>query len=421
MNNQSVNTISLIKYAFFGFTIAFGSLPIYLHSPEFYSSEFQISITQIGFTLLVLRLIDAFQDPLIGYLSDIYSKSRSLIIILGVVLMGIGFFMLFNPITNPNIIWFGFSVFIASTGFSIAAINYQAVGGLWKSSSTEKTIITSWREAFALIGILTASALPALLGSQENAQEAFRNMVFIFITIVIISSIVFYKTTQNIPLVKPKHASIKTLLKNIQTWDYQFLILYFINNLASSIPAVLVIFFINDRIGAEGMTGLFLILYFLSGALFMPLWNQLAKKLSKFYAWSLSILLASITFIWAGFLSLGDINAYAIVCVLSGIALGADLSIPPSILADRIKSSKIEGLASMYFSSFAFLSKFALALATGITLPLLGFWGYEPGNITNYEVTEYLSYTYAFLPSVIKLLVGITLFSLVKNRVDWRY
>ena len=335
--------------------------------------------------------------------------------------MGIGFFMLFNPITNPNITWFGFSVFIASTGFSVAAINYQAVGGLWKSSSTEKTIITSWREAFALIGILTASALPSLLGSQENAQEAFRNLVFIFITIIIVSSIVFYKTTQNIPLVKPKYESIKTLLKNIQTWDYQFLTLYFINNLASSIPAVLVIFFINDRIGAEGMTGLFLILYFLSGALFMPLWNQLAKKLSKFYAWSLSILLASITFIWAGFLSLGDINAYGIVCVLSGIALGADLSIPPSILADRIKSTKIEGLASMYFSSFAFLSKFALALATGITLPLLGFWGYEPGNITNYEVTEYLSYTYAFLPSVIKLLVGIALFSLVKNRVDWRY
>src|SRR6056300_413759 len=154
MSNQSVNTISLIKYAFFGFTIAFGSLPIYLHSPEFYSSEFQISITQIGFTLLALRLIDAFQDPLIGYLSDIYSKSRPLIIILGVVTMGIGLFMLFNPITNPNIVWFGFSVFIASTGFSIAAINYQAVGGLWKSSSSEKTIITSWREAFALIGIL---------------------------------------------------------------------------------------------------------------------------------------------------------------------------------------------------------------------------------------------------------------------------
>jgi len=421
MSNQSVNTISLIKYAFFGFTIAFGSLPIYLHSPEFYSSEFQISITQIGFTLLVLRLIDAFQDPLIGYLSDIYSKSRPLIIILGVFLMSIGFFMLFNPITNPNIIWFGFSVFIASTGFSIAAINYQAVGGLWKSSSTEKTIITSWREAFALIGILTASALPVLLGSQENAQEAFRNLVFIFIPVMIMSSIVIYKTTQNIPLVKPEHKSIKTLFKNIQTWDYQFLTLFFINNLASSIPAVLVIFFINDRIGAEGMTGLFLILYFLSGALFMPLWNQLAKKFSKFYAWSLSILLASITFIWAGFLSLGDINAYAIVCVLSGIALGADLSIPPSILADRIKSSKIEGLTSMYFSSFAFLSKFALALATGITLPLLGFWGYEPGNITNYEITEYLSITYAFIPSVIKLLVGITLFLLVKNRVDWRY
>ena len=82
MSDQSVNASSLIKYAFFGFTIAFGSLPIYLHSPEFYSSEFQVSITQIGFTLLALRLLDAFQDPLIGYLSDIYSKSRQLIIIL---------------------------------------------------------------------------------------------------------------------------------------------------------------------------------------------------------------------------------------------------------------------------------------------------------------------------------------------------
>jgi len=180
MSNQSVNAISLIKYAFFGFTIAFGSLPIYLHSPEFYSSEFQISITQIGFTLLALRLIDAFQDPLIGYLSDIYSKSRPLIIILGVVTMGIGLFMLFNPITNPNIVWFGFSVFIASTGFSIAAINYQAVGGLWKSSSSEKTIITSWREAFALIGILTASALPVLRKSRECPRSIQKLSVYLY-------------------------------------------------------------------------------------------------------------------------------------------------------------------------------------------------------------------------------------------------
>jgi Na+/melibiose symporter-like transporter len=48
------------------------------------------------------------------------------------------------------------------------------------------------------------------------------------------------------------------------------------------------------------------------------------------------MLLACAVFIFAPFLSEGDIVVFGIVCVLTGAAVGADLVLPPSIQADVI-------------------------------------------------------------------------------------
>ena len=193
-------------------------------------------------------------------------------------------------------------------------------------------------------------------------------------------------------------------------WARRFYGIYFISNFASAIPAVLVLFYIRDRLAAETWTGLFLLVYFLSGAVSMPVWQRVARRVGTARAWGTSMVVAVITFVWAFSLGAGDIVPFVIVCVLSGAALGADLSLPPALLADRIDHVGDQAIASRYFSGAAFFAKASFALATGLTLPMLDALGYVPGQPAVAEIGIYLSGVYALVPCAIKITAAVWLF-----------
>ena len=65
-SNASVTKIALVQYACLAIPLAVAGLPIYLHAPDFYARELLLSLTAIGASLLVLRILDAVQNPLIG-------------------------------------------------------------------------------------------------------------------------------------------------------------------------------------------------------------------------------------------------------------------------------------------------------------------------------------------------------------------
>ena len=114
---------------------------------------------------------------------------------------------------------------------------------------------------------------------------------------------------------------------------------YFFSTFAASIPASLIIFYVRDYLVAENLLGLFLLVYFSSGALSMPLWKYLANKLSCKHAWLLSMVFALFSFFWAYFLQPNDILGFYAICLFSGMAVGANLALPSVIIAEYIYSN----------------------------------------------------------------------------------
>lgn len=399
------------------FPLAFAGLPIYLHAPDFYAVTMQQSVALLGTVLLVLRLVDAVQDPVIGSLSDRFHHRRAHILALGCVLLGLGFWMLFHPTSSLTLVWFAVSVLICTTGFSVVSINFQALGGLWQTRSADRTRVTASREAFGLIGLLVAAVAPPVLMHLSGPEGAFHWLALSYLPLLAFAYWCLVRWMGTAPLAKPEAtrtgAGWWTLMRD--RWRALFFALVALNTFASAIPAVLVLFFIRDRLDAEAYTGLFLLIYFLSGALSMPLWTRLARKFGKIRAWQISLGAAVITFCWAVLLQQGDIAAYAAVCAFSGLALGADLALPPAILADHIDADDRQGDASRLFSIMAFLSKSALALATGLALPLLGLFGYQPNGPMTLELNFVLSLTYAGLPCILKLIALIGLIAAEKD------
>jgi len=411
---QPLTVKGLAAYSAMAFPLAFAGLPIYLHAPDFYAVTMQQSIAVLGTVLLLLRLVDALQDPVIGTLSDRFHRQRGRLIALGTVLLGLGFWMLFHPTVSLTLAWFAASVLICTTGFSIVSINFQALGGLWQTRSADRTRITASREAVGLIGLLVAAVTPPLLMRVGGPTLAFHWLALGYLPLLFLAYWLLLRWMRKAPLAVPSTGRDSQgwlpLMRN--RWRILFFALAGLNTFASAIPAVLVLFFIRDRLDAEAYTGLFLLIYFLAGALSMPFWSALARKFGKVRTWQMSLAAAIVTFFWAAFLQQGDLTAYALVCALSGLALGADLALPPALLADHIDADGRQGDAARLFAIMAFLSKSALALATGLALPLLGLFGYHPNTPMTPELNFVMSVTYAGLPCLLKLgaLIGLVRF-----------
>jgi len=389
--------------------LTFAGLPIYIHAPDFYAVDLNLPLTTIGIVLLLLRCVDALQDPLIGMLSDRYFHYRRAIVVCGALLLALGFWWLFHPPAAATfwlgLSWLACSVFICTTGFSIVSINVQAAGSLWPVDAQQRTQIAATREAIGLLGLLLAAVVPALLLNSFSRSQALHGLSLLFIPLLALGVWIFYRWLSRTSLLAPQRGTQNGWRDLFSvTWINYFFLIYALSAFAAAIPGILVLFYVRDYLQLEPYTGLFLLLYFLSGVLAMPIWQRLAVKISKPAAWCLSMLLASSAFSLAFFLPPQALSAFCIVCACSGMALGADLALPQAILADQVALQP--QAASRYCALMAFLSKAALALATGIVLPLLGWFGFQPGASAH---TEILPYAYALIPCIIKLVCAAAL------------
>ncbi|MDX1975220.1 MAG: MFS transporter [Rickettsiales bacterium] len=404
--NHALTRTQLMQYAFLAVPVAFAGFPLYVLAPDFYATHHGVSLSVLGIVLLGLRAFDAVQDPFIGAMSDRFSV-RALPIMLGSALLLVAsIYALFNPVGLSPSWWFAGCMLLAVTVYSILSINLNTLGALWTSNRNEQTRIAGTREAFGLFGLLLAVIMPGILGKYLPAEKVFIWFSTILGVLMIVALLTFSRWFAHKPQANRTPHSQKKIwvtLRLLPAATHRLYMVYGLSVLASSIPAVLVVFFIRDRLNAESYTGIFLLLYFLSGALAMPMWKKLSAKYGKHCAWLMSILLAVASFVWAFFLGAGDVWQYAMICITSGMALGGDLALPPSILADHIHEHESDSSAATQFSILALLTKAGLAIGSAITLPLLDAVGFVPATQNADTALTSLSTAYALIPCLIKL------------------
>ena len=192
----------------------------------------------------------------------------------------------------------------------------------------------------------------------------------------------------------------------------RLLVVYLVNGIASAVPATLVLFFIRDRLQAPAFEPLFLASYFTAAALAMPVWLRGVQRIGLVRTWLCAMLLAVAVFGWAGLLGSGDIAAFVAVCLLSGVALAADLVVPAALLAGAVQQAGDAGRAEgVYFGWWNFATKLNLALAAGVALPTLQAFGYVPGS-ADARGLQALTIAYCVLPCGLELGAAALLYGL---------
>jgi Na+/melibiose symporter-like transporter len=397
-------------YGALGLPLAFVALPLYVILPNHYATEFGVPLATLGALLLGARLLDALADPWIGRLADGWfaRSARTLLAAaaLAAVFVALGFRGLFFPWVSGGaalLVWCAALLAITYLSYSVLAVLHQAWGARLGGNEAVRARIVSWREGLALAGVLVASVLPSLAGLSVTSG--------VFALTLALGLVMLARAPQ--PRLGPGTGSTPLMWAPLATPAFRRLLaIYLVNGIASAVPATLVIFFIDDRLGAGAQQPLFLASYFAAGALSMPLWVRAVSRFGLARTWLAGMLLAIVTFAWALGLGQGDVAGYLVVCVASGIALGADLALPGALLAGVIRrAGHGERLEGAYFGWWNFATKLNLALAAGIALPLLALFGYAPGA-RDEAALQALSLAYCLLPCLLKLVAAGLLYRL---------
>lgn len=442
-----------LRYGALGLPLAFVALPLYVLLPPHYAAVHGAPLAALGGVLLATRLFDAVLDPWLGRLSDrLLDRGAGpawRAAAAGCGAVALGFALLFTPPALGAaglLAWLAAGLLWTTVAYSLVTIVHHAWGARLGGDAAQRARVVGWREGAALVGVLMASVLPAVAGLALTSA----------VLAVLLAAGVALLSCAPPPQARPGPAAPAAqpdagtahapgsgpgsgpapgsasgpasrpaprpallpadaladapagapLADHGLAWRQpafrSLLAVFMLNGIASAVPATLVLFVVRDRLQAPAWEPVFLGGYFLAAALSVPVWLRAVPRLGLAGGWLAGMALALAGFAGVSALGAGDAGLFLAVCLVTGVALGADLTFPGALLAGVVRRAGHGGLAEgAYFGWWQAAAKLNLALAAGLALPLLAAAGYTPGA-RDAQAQAALMAAYAGLPLLLK-------------------
>ncbi|MGB1025166.1 MAG: MFS transporter, partial [Rhodospirillaceae bacterium] len=424
--NKPLARGTLWAYGLPGLALAMPTLPAVLYLPSLYAVELGLGFAVVGLCLFLARGLDVITDPIIGVISDRLRSRfgrRKPVIVLGAIIGAPAMLLLFSPPDEAGAL--GWPYLLTCTallylGWTMISIPYTAWGAELSPDYQERSKVTGIREGCTLAGLLLAGCLP-VIGSEIGLTER-GGITLLAVAAVVLGGLTITWLLMRVPeksLVSQRRpARAEQTLFSKKGWrtvsgNKPFLRLFsawVINGLAGGIPATLLVLYLDHvLLASTTQKGLLIFAYFLAGAACIPVWLAVAKRIGKHRCWCLAMTITVLAFMWVPFLEPGDIWLFALICVVTGSSLGADLALPPAMQADVIDLDRLrsgERREGLFFAMWGMGQKLSYALAAGLALGALELFGFSAEAAANGtaspEALSALAWLYGGSPIVLK-------------------
>ncbi|MEO1610874.1 MAG: MFS transporter, partial [Pseudomonadota bacterium] len=148
--------------------------PVYVYLAQFYAADRGVSLAALGGLFIAVRLVDAFSDPLMGYVSDRFETRfgrRKLWIAISVPLIAVSCWMVMVPPDDAGFGHVALWLTLLTLSWTVALTPYFAWGAELSGDYAERAAITGWREGVTLIGTIVAVILYVSVGEAEQGMR----------------------------------------------------------------------------------------------------------------------------------------------------------------------------------------------------------------------------------------------------------
>lgn len=413
-----------LAYGLLAAPLAFVSLPLYITLPHHYASSAGAPLAALGAVLLLARGLDAVIDPLLGRWADrLFERGTRhawQAAALASMVLALSFAALWHPprgSTTSTLNWLALTLVACTLAYSGVSIVHQAWATRWGGSPAWRAGVNAWREGAGLIGVVLASIVPSWLGLNATSAVLGAGLVI---------GLTSLRGLPTLSAVSPLPRCGPLLLTAAQTspWSNaafcRLFAVFMLNGVASAMAATLLPFFVADRLRAAALQPWLLLSYFGAAAVALPLWVRIVARHGLAPSWRMGMVASVLAFAATPALGAGDGMPFALICALSGLALGADLALPAALLTGVIHQAGAGQQAEgRYLGWWTFASKLNLALAAGLALPLLSLVGYHSGSADGAALRA-LAWMYGALPCTLKLTAAALLWRAEHHHPTWK-
>lgn len=388
------------RVSLYALMLASAGIPLYIHLPQFASTSLGIGLGTLGAVLLAIRVFDFIQDPLIGWIVDRWPQAQVLLALTAAGGLAIGFPLLFGLQAGPFVLLkLVLILVLLFSAYSLGMILLYGRSATLAKSADPQALMTlaAYREGGMLAGVILAALAPAVLitlGAGGQGYPAFG----VCLGAVAVVTAFMTRAMWMRPVVQGQPLSFAGLSRAGAT---KLLFLTLLNSLPVALTSTLFLFFVEDYLGLGTLAGPLLVLFFLSAGLSVPFWTLVSRKIGAKSTLLIAMPLAIASFTGAAFLNAGDATGFALICIASGAALGADMVILPALFSIVLTKAGLS--ASAAFGIWSFAGKLALALAAAVALPMLEVYGFKPASENTPEALSALVVAYAVLPCLLKI------------------
>jgi Na+/melibiose symporter-like transporter len=402
-------------------------LPIALYLPTFYSRDLGLSLVYVGIILTLSRLTDVVTDPAIGILSDRWQTRfgrRKPWLIAGAPLMMLSLWMLFVPPGDISTLYLFVWISLLYLGWTLFDLPYNAWGAELSKDYRERSRVTGWREGFGYGGLIISLSIPLVMAFGLSMPGARNALYGIAVAVVVSFPLLLVPCLLRVPEPAPER-----LDRTSPTWRQGLRIVWrngpfrrlvvcltFFTT-AISMTASLSFFFVQHTMQEPfERYAVFILVYYLSSSLAIPIWLRISDRLGKHRTVVLGILWLSL---WSAPIPLigpGDYWLFLFLMVMKGSSIGALVFLPSSMAADIVDLDTLRTgrqRTGLYFSLWGMVRKGGAALGVLAATTGAAFFGFDPGIDENTaEAKLAVAVLYSLFPACL---------ALVALPLLWRY
>lgn len=386
----------------------------------FYTDIYGISAATVGTMFLVVRLIDAVTDPLMGLLTDKtnsrHGQFRPYLLWLALPFAACSVLAFTTPDLGENgKIWYAYATYtLLMLAYTAINIPYSALGGVITGNPNERVSVQSYRFVFGMLGGLLVSLftlpLVAWFGQGDTASGYQYTIAAMSVVGVILFLICFAGTRERV-IAPPQRLGLGNGLRSLWANDAwrtlaQVAVLLLIG---IAIKNTLAIYYVKYYLMREDLITAFISLGMVGNILGCALANPLTRRIDKVRAYKALQLIAAAVCLAAYWVPADQLELAFTLYFFWGFFLQMATPILWAKIADVVDYGQQQtGIRAtgLVYSSVVFFIKIGIALGGAIAGWWLAFYGYQADQPQTSEAQQGILFAFTVFPAVASLLVA---------------
>lgn len=346
-----------------------------------------------GTLLLLVKLWDAVNDPLVGWLTD---KTKSKMgrrrpwILYGAIPFGLFFFLhwVVPPIDESAKFWYYLVIaLLLDTAFTVVNVPYTALTAELSQDYDERTSLNSFRFSFSILGGVLSAFVHSLIiaAYKSDPQTGYALSVGIWAVVSVLGFLaVFFgvKEKGRGPTEEEGGPGFFEGLR-IAFANRAFIlvtIIYLFSWLSIQFVQNNLLLYARDWVGIDaGQFGFLLLGVQVSAFVWVLIWARVSERIGKKNVYYVGGTIFMVVLIGLFFVQPGQASLLFVLGVVAGAGLGVGYLVPWSMLPDVIELDELQTgqrREGVFYGFFVLLQKFGLSLGLFISGWVLDFSGY---------------------------------------------